>query len=247
MHIGLLGYGKMGQIIARIARERGHEVSAIVDPRHPDATHTNFTEEVEADVFIEFSTPGTVLENIEKACAYTKNIVVGTTGWNEALPEVQQQVKDSGIGFLWGSNFSPAVNAFFHVLRSAAKIANKLTDCDIALLEKHHKHKKDAPSGTAVTAAEILLEEIDRKTELLLDRPEEAIKPNQLHVATVRAGEIPGTHEAIFDFPAETLSVSSVSRSREGFALGAVLAAEWLEGKQGFWEFPEVFQAMIKD
>ena len=154
-------------------------------------------------------------------------------------------VEKSGIGFLWASNFSPAVQMFFRVARRAAEISNTFPECDIAAWEGHHRHKADAPSGTALTLGKILLEEKKSKTELLLDRPQGKIEEHQLHLATIRVGEFPGTHAVLFDFPDETLEIKCTSRNRSGFVLGAVIAAEWLAGKKGFYDFSEVFDEMI--
>lgn len=245
MNIGIIGFGRMGNMIKQIAESRGHIVTDIIDPKHKEATASEISAEITAEVLIDFSTPNSVLGNIQKTCNIKKNIIVGTTGWTEDIEEVEQQVKNAGIGFLWGSNFSPAVQMFLRTVRAAAKISNKLPESDIGAWEAHHKHKLDSPSGTALTMGEILLEEIDRKTELLLDRPERKIQESDLHLATIRTGEIPGTHCALFDFPAETIEVKCTSRSREGFALGAVIASEWLEGKSGFYDFSEIFDDII--
>lgn len=246
MNIGLIGYGKMGKRIAEIACQRGHTISAIIDPFATEKTAEALTADTVGDVFIDFTTPDSIMNNIGLACAYNKNLVVGTTGWNVHFAVVKTQVEAAKIGFIWASSFSPAVQMFFRVAREAAHIANAFPECDVAAWEAHHRHKIDAPSGTAMTLGKILLEAIDRKTELLLDRPPEKIADNQLHLASLRAGEIPGTHCVLFDFPAETIEVKVTSRSRDGYALGAVLAAEWLQGKTGFFDFAEVFGEMVR-
>lgn len=247
MKIGLLGFGKMGRKIFEIAKNRGHEISEIVDPRAIEATHKTFPEKSAAEVFIDFSAPDAVFSNVKSAAAFHKNLVVGTTGWTEKMPEIREIVKKSKIGFLWGSNFSPAVQMFFAVARAAAKIADKFPECDVAAFEAHHRHKIDAPSGTALSLGAILLDEISRKKKLLLDRPTGKISPDDLHLSTIRVGEVPGTHAAIFDFPDETIEIKSTSRSRGSFALGAVLAAEFLRGKSGFFDFQKVFLEKISD
>jgi len=247
MKIGLLGFGKMGKRIAEIAISRGHEISVIIDPHSEGATARVFDNTSDADVFIDFSAPDSVLEHIETAIEFRKNIIVGTTGWTEHLPEIQKKVEQSKIGFLWSSNFSPAVQMFFLLAQKAAQVAEHFPECDIAGWEAHHRHKLDAPSGTALTLGEILLSEISRKKNLLLNRPTEKINPEDLHLATIRVGEIPGTHAVLFDFPDETIEIKSTSRSRGGFALGAVMAAEFLQGKSGFYDFRDVFSEKIKD
>jgi 4-hydroxy-tetrahydrodipicolinate reductase len=245
MNIGLIGYGKMGQMIHALAENRGHIISEIIDPHSQKATQTTLVAEANADVFIDFSTPDSVLKNIDIACQSKKNIVVGTTGWTEKKDDVRTKVKESDIGFLWASNFSPAVQMFFRVAQRAAQIGNKLPECDTAVFEAHHKHKLDSPSGTAITLGEVLLSELDSKNEMIFDRPTGKIDPSQLHVSSVRVGEVPGTHAAIFDLPSETIEVKCTSRNRTGFALGAVLAAEWLNGKDGFYCFDDVFEEVV--
>ena len=246
MKIGLVGFGKMGQEIFKIAQNRGHKITEIIDPRAKESNCKKISQKTKAEVFIDFSTPNSVEKNILDAIAANKNIVVGTTGWTEKLPEIKQKIKKSNIGMIWGSNFSPGVQFFFKIARAAAKIANLLPDFDPAILEMHHREKIDSPSGTALTLAEILVEEIDRKNNVLLDRPMEKVPPDSLHLASIRAGNIPGIHSAIFDSLAETVEIRCTSRSRCGFALGAVLAAEFLQKKFGFFSFPEIFSEIIK-
>lgn len=245
MNIGLIGYGKMGQMIHSIAENRGHTISEIIDPRSTNATRSQFEEAALADVFIDFSTPDSVLKNIDIACAHKKNIVVGTTGWTEQESVVRQKVEKSEIGFLWASNFSPAVQMFFRVAQRAAQISNRLPDADVGVWEAHHKHKLDSPSGTAITLGEILLKELNGKKQMIFDRPNGKIDKTDLHVVSVRVGEVPGTHATIFDLPSETIEVKCTSRNRNGFALGAVLAAEWLNGKTGYYCFDDIFEEVV--
>lgn len=245
MDIGLIGYGKMGRLIGKIAGERGHAIAEIIDPYAVEATGRAWGKNTEADVFIDFSTPASVIENVKTACDSGRALVIGTTGWIKELETARQLVENAGIGCIWSSNFSPAVQMFFRLVRSGTKLANGLPECDVALSEIHHRHKLDSPSGTALTAAEICIDEIDRKTAIVCDRPAGKIAPYELHLASLRMGEVPGTHSVYFDFPAETLEIKSISRSREGFALGAVMAAEWIFGKQGFYRLEDVFDEVI--
>lgn len=245
MQIGLIGYGKMGRLIGETALGRGHTLGAIIDLAAPEATEKALSADSAGEVFIDFSTPDALMPTLERACRLGKDLVIGTTGWTAHLPEAERMARDAGIGCLWSSNFSPAVQAFFRLTRLAARLADRLPECDIALFEAHHRHKLDSPSGTALTAAEIALGEVHRKTELLFDRPQGKIAPHQLQVASLRVGEVPGTHAVMLDFPAETVEVRSVSRSRTGFALGAVMAAEWLSGKRGFFCYEDIFDELI--
>jgi 4-hydroxy-tetrahydrodipicolinate reductase len=247
MKIGIIGYGKMGKMIEQVALGRGHKISEIIDPMAKTATSAGLTTEGESDVYIDFSTPAAIGKTIHAAINLNKNIVVGTTGWLDAKDEIALKVGEAEMGFVWASNFSPAVQMFFRVVRQAAKIANNLPNVDAAVTETHHKHKHDAPSGTALTTARVMLDELDRKTELLTDLAKsEPIRSHQLQISSLRLGETVGEHTAYFDSPSETISVNCSSRSRDGYALGAVLAAEWLFGKQGFYCFDDVFEEVLQ-
>jgi len=236
MRIAVIGYGKMGRLIKSAAEERGHSVST-VDPQNPSADFSAIdarsTEGV--DVCIDFSHPSAALGNIERLSALGKNLVMGTTGWYGSLDEVQRLIQERGTGFLYASNFSIGVNAFMRVVRYAAALFNRIETYDVGGIEYHHRKKADSPSGTAQTLAQLLIEEIDRKTELVYDIVDRPIGPAELHFASVRCGSIPGTHEILFDSEADTISLRHTARSRQGFAFGAVLAAEWLRGKRGFF------------
>lgn len=240
--IGLIGYGKMGQLIHQIALKRGHQVPVIIDVSCDKATAKDITAESvqEVDVLIDFSVPQEAVNNLKKAASLGKNYVMGTTGWTSQIQEVQKIVQDADIGFIWASNFSLMVQLFFKITREAAKLVNKYEEIDVASWEAHHKHKIDSPSGTAETIGGILLAEIDRKKQLLLDRPEGKINPEDLHLATIRVGEVPGTHAVIFDSDSDTIELKNTSRNRNGFALGAVIAAEFIVNKKGFYDFAEV-------
>lgn len=241
--IGLIGYGKMGKLIHKISLKKGHKVSVIIDPSSNNATAKDITKNSvkNCDVLIDFSTPDTAMSNLKKTAELNKNFVMGTTGWTDQIEEVKKIVDESGIGFIWASNFSISVQLFFKIAREAAKLANKFEEFDVAAWEAHHRHKLDSPSGTALTLGEILIEEIDRKKELLLDRPKGKINPEQLHLATIRTGEIPGTHAVIFDTDSDTIEIKNTSRNRNGFAMGAVKAAEFIANKKGFYDFADLF------
>lgn len=243
INIGLIGYGKMGKLIHEIALNKGHKVSAIIDPHSKNATAKDITKESlkNCDVLIDFSTPNNAISNLKKVANLKKNYVMGTTGWTNEIEEVKKIVEESKIGFIWASNFSIAVQLFFKIARESAKLINNFDEFDISAWEAHHKHKLDAPSGTALTLGEILIEEIDRKKELLLDRPKGKIKSEELHLTTIRVGEIPGTHGVIFDTDSDTIEIKNTSRNRNGFAMGAVKAAEFIANKKGFYDFAEIF------
>lgn len=237
MQIALIGYGQMGQTIHKIAQTKGLSIQTIIDRKHPDAhfREINAISLKGIDLCIDFTHPESVLENLNKISAEGKNIVMGTTGWLTQIEEVKAIVAKNQIGFLYASNFSLGVNLFFQMVRQAAQIINQFEDYDIYSYEMHHHRKKDAPSGTALSLGEILLEEIQRKNRLILDRPKGVIDPQGIHLATLRGGEIPGTHCIGFDSVADTIELKHTARNRDGFALGSLLAAQWLNGKKGFF------------
>ncbi|MBI2149848.1 MAG: 4-hydroxy-tetrahydrodipicolinate reductase [Acidobacteria bacterium] len=234
MRIALIGFGKMGREIDSAAREQGETISRVFewdDVVRPDALG-------DADVCIDFSTANAVVDNIRAAAAARKDIIVGTTGWDERLPEVRALVKDSGL--LYSANFSLGVNIFFRIVRRAAELMNHAPDYDPFIEEIHHRQKADSPSGTALSLARILLGEIDRKNEILARPPDGKIGPGILHVSSTRAGSIAGTHTVGFDSEADLIELRHAAKSRRGFALGALAAARWLRGRKGVYTMDDV-------
>ena len=199
----------------------------------------------DVDLCIDFTNPESVIKKIEKISKFKKNIVVGTTGWYNDLDNVKEIVDKSGIGFIYATNFSIGVNMFFKIVENAAKIVNKIEDYDIFGYELHHNKKVDSPSGTAKTIGNILIKNIDRKEKLVFDKLDRKIKPEELHIASIRSGSIPGTHVVGFDSSADTIELSHVARNREGFALGAVMAAQWINGKKGFYDIDDLMKEII--
>ncbi len=237
MKIALIGYGKMGKEVERVARLRGHAVCAIVDRVDPAATHRELGASClrDADVAIDFTVPSAVLENIRAVAAAKKSMVVGTTGWYDGMTEAKQVIGSAGTGFIYSSNFSIGVNAFYRIVEAAAKLINKVPEYDVFGYELHHSQKLDSPSGTAKSVAEILLKNIGRKRHAQYEKLDRRINQEELHFASVRAGSIPGTHVVGFDSDADTIELKHTARSRAGFALGAVMAAEWVKGRKGFF------------
>jgi 4-hydroxy-tetrahydrodipicolinate reductase len=248
MNLALVGYGKMGRELASAAKQRGHSIVASIDPTAPDATHKKIDAIAlkDVDVVIEFTAPTAVVDNIRAISAAGKNVVVGTTGWGAQMDEVKDMVSKSGIGFLHSSNFSIGVNAFFRMVAEAAKIANKIESFDVYGYELHHNQKADSPSGTAKTIAEILLGNISRKTKAVYDKLDRAPAKDELHFASIRGGSIPGTHVIGFDLPSENIELKIDARGRAGYAIGAVMAAEWLAGKKGFFEMKDFVDAFFE-
>lgn len=239
MKIALIGYGKMGKEVERVVKLRHHTVCAIIDKADSGATHKEIDGSgsclKDADVVIDFTVPASVIENIRKVAAAKKNMVVGTTGWYDGITEAKQLVGQSGTGFIYSSNFSVGVNVFYRIVEAAARLINKVPEYDVFGYELHHNQKLDSPSGTAKSIAEILVKSISRKKQVQYDKLDRKINPEELHFASVRSGWIPGTHVVGFDSEADTIELKHTARSRAGFALGAVMAAEWVKGRKGFF------------
>ena len=247
MKIAMIGFGQMGQAIKKIALERGHQIVTI-DPQHPQADFKEIDSKSLAGVAvgIDFTTPAAAIGNIKKFADLKVSLVMGTTGWYEKESEVRELIAQSGIGFLYASNFSLGVNVFFRIAELSAQVINNFPIFDVAGWEAHHNKKADSPSGTAWTIANILKDNIDRKKKINFDKIDRKIEADELHFASVRIGSVPGTHEIIYDSPAETITLNISSRNREGFALGAVIGAEWLGEQKGFFKFDEVFKELLK-
>ena len=223
MKIALIGYGKMGHMIESIARERGHEIVSIIDQNNLDEFESNAF--ASADVAIEFTTPQTAADNILRAWKAGVPVVCGTTGWNiDAMKQEAIEREGDGIGLMWSSNYSIGVNILFALNKQLAKFMEAYPEYTPHMTEVHHIHKLDAPSGTAKTLQEAIGD--DRL----------AIKD----IESIREGEVAGIHTVTWDSEIDTISISHSAKSRKGFALGAVIAAEWMKGKTGWHDFSEV-------
>ena len=229
MKIALIGYGKMGKTIERIAHERGHEIVSVID-----VDNTKDFESVafkSADVAIEFTAPQVALSNYRHAFAAGVAVVSGTTGWTEQLPALKKEIEDGGNTLFWSSNFSLGVNVFMAVNKYLAGIMNHFQDYNVEMTEVHHTQKLDAPSGTAITLAEEILEKIDRKNTWV---KETQSNPAEMAIKSIREGQVPGIHTIRYESDVDSITITHDAKSREGFALGAVVAAEFTAGKKGF-------------
>jgi len=237
MNIALIGYGKMGKEIESVAIAQGDTIVRTFDiDRQADAVSL-----ADVDVCIEFSTPDTVVRNIEIAVEAKKNIVVGTTGWYAKLPDVKRLVEKSGqSGLLYSANFSIGVNMFFRMAAAAAELMQNASEYDPYIHELHHRQKADSPSGTALRLSEILLSRIKRKTHSVTQRMDGKIPAEALHVTSTRVGTFAGTHTVGFDSESDLIELTHTARNRRGFARGAVLAARWLHGKKGVFTMDDV-------
>lgn len=240
MKIALVGFGKMGHEIESLALESGHEIVSI---SYKDPTDSLDKEGIKkADVVIDFSSPEVVVKTIEDVLRLGTNMVVGTTGWYNDLAKVKALTKKYKKGLIYGSNFSIGANIFFQVVGFASSLASKFGDYDVAGYEIHHTGKKDSPSGTAKTLANIIIKNFPKKKRLETGRLDRQIEKDELHFASLRTGRNFGYHEVIFDSFADEIKLSHSAHSRRGFAEGALWAAEFIKGKKGFYSFDEIFQ-----
>ena len=240
MKIGIIGYGKMGKTIEAIAQQRGHEVIAKLGS---DASDEEWDSLNEADVCIEFTAPGSALENIKYCMENGFALVTGTTGWYEHMNKVERWQEKYKGAFFWASNFSVGVNLFWQLNRKLAALMNDNPEYAVSIEEIHHTEKKDAPSGTAITTAEQIFSAIDDYTgwKLSEDNPSE----NDIEITAKREPEVKGTHIVTYESEIDKLQLVHEAKSRDGFALGAVLAAEFILDKHGFFTMEDMLGAAL--
>ena len=229
MKIALLGYGRMGRAIENIAKNRGHEIVAKIDKDQIEGTLEH------ANVAINFSIPDAAVNNIFSALSLKIPVVCGTTGWLEDLKKVTDFTTKNDTAFLYASNFSIGVNLFFKLNEQLAKMMNNQSDYKVNIEEIHHIHKLDAPSGTAITLAEEIIENSEYSNWSL-----SADKSDEIQINAIREGEVPGTHTITYESSIDAISIKHEAHNREGFALGAVVAAEWIVGKKGIFKMNDV-------
>jgi 4-hydroxy-tetrahydrodipicolinate reductase len=230
MNIALFGYGKMGKEIEKIALSRGNKIVLIVDVNNVD-TFT-IDELKKADAAIEFSTPETAVKNIYKCFEANVPVVVGTTGWLGRLDEVKKKCVENNQTLFYASNYSIGVNLFLKLNTYLAKLMNNHSEYNVSMEEIHHVHKLDAPSGTAITIAEQIIEQVDSKKKWVND-PTDNLQ--ELAIVSKRIGEVPGTHTVTYASGIDEISITHLANNRKGFAMGAVIAAEWVKGKKGIF------------
>lgn len=235
MNIALIGYGKMGKAIEEIALQRGHHIVSKIDIDTID----QFTKEnlSKADVAIEFTGPHSAYENLKKLMQFGTATVCGSTGWLERLDEIQNDCKQNNGAFIYASNFSVGVNIFFEINKRLATLMNAHDDYEVQLTEIHHTAKKDAPSGTAISLAEQVLENLPRKTNWVNHISD---IPGELEILSERIDPAAGTHKVKYSSPVDDIEIIHTAHTRKGFALGAVLAAEFLKGKKGIYGMKDV-------
>lgn len=233
MKIALLGYGKMGKAIEKIAVERGHTISF--------KANGSFTAEeiLGADVAIEFSIPEAAVSNIEKCFDVKVPVVVGTTGWYNEFNRIKERCISSNNALFYATNFSIGVNIFFEINKKLAQLMNPHEDYDVSMKEIHHVHKLDSPSGTGITLAEQIIEGLDRKTNWTENHSK---NDNDLIIKAEREGEVPGTHIVKYESDIDQITIEHEAKGRTGFALGAVMAAEWIVGKHGVFTMKDMLK-----
>ena len=231
MKIALIGYGKMGRLISKLAGDSGHGIVVTVSESHAGLSADELAETLRAaDVAIDFTAADAVRRNVEACMIAGIPIVVGTTGWNSQKDEIERLVNDSGGSLVYGANFSIGVNLFFKIAEYSAELFAKFPEYEVYIEEQHHSQKKDATSGTALKLKELEKKHIDVDFE----------------IPATRAGNIPGTHRVGFDAAADQILLTHTARNREGFARGAIMAAEWIKTRKGFFEFSDVMEEIIK-
>jgi 4-hydroxy-tetrahydrodipicolinate reductase len=230
MNILILGRGKTGSMVAEVARQRRHNIQVVGTSENTGGAALTPEKLRGVDVIIDFTTPSAVLSHIEACVRAGKNMVVGTTGWHEELDRIRKLVESHGTGFIYGANFSIGVNIFLEAARSAA--AALKYEYNGQIFERHHAHKKDAPSGTAIALQQVMRAAVGD------------VKKENLEIISFREGEVVGMHEVVLESAADRIYLCHDAKSRQGFAEGAELAAEWIAGKKGFYDFKDVWQQL---
>ena len=247
MNIALVGTGKTGSAIARMASEQGHTIVAQFNSSHtvldqPDKSSFN-----NCDVVIDFSKPALALPHIERYCNLNLNAVIGTTGWYHEMAQVKSWVRTSTGSLLYAPNFAIGIAVLSRVLEKAAALIDKIPEYDASIHEAHHKYKLDSPSGTALHLADILVKQIDRKKNINTETQHQQIPISDLHVTSQRLGQIFGQHTITFDSPYDQISITHEAKNRDGFAFGALRAAEWLIGKRGLYTLDDLLTDWLEE
>jgi 4-hydroxy-tetrahydrodipicolinate reductase len=229
MNILLLGRGKTGSLVGEVARQRGHEIQVVGAAENADCAALAAEKLREVDVVIDFTAPSCVAGHIDACVSAGKNMVVGTTGWHGEVDRIRNLVESRGTGFVYAANFSLGVNLFLEVARAAAAALRH--DYSGQIFERHHVHKKDAPSGTAIAIQRVIGEASGQKKD-------------HLEITSFREGDVVGMHEVVLESTADRIYLCHDAKSRQGFADGAVRAAEWLAGKKGFYDFKDVWREL---
>lgn len=258
MRLLLSGYGRMGREIEAVALKRNHTILGRVDPAAPGADFPGLEAFAAAggagggqnaggaEAVIDFALPEGIVDRVRFYAEKGIPAVVGTTGWDQERDEVRRAVEDAGASLVWSSNFSIGAQLLFRIASYASRLAAPFDGYDVYIQETHHGQKADSPSGTALSLAERVLEGVSRKKRVLTEAAHRKIEPEELHVTSTRGGANPGEHHLVFDSPADSIELVHRARNRSGFASGAVVAAEWIVGKSGFFSIDDLFADLTK-
>jgi 4-hydroxy-tetrahydrodipicolinate reductase len=244
LNIGLLGYGRMGHEIEQKAMERGHQIAAVFEidsPMHPG------TDLQDIDVLIDFSVPDAVMDNIQNAAKTKTPIVIGVTGWTEKLQDARNIITNSDSAAIYAANFSLGINLFYRISRYAAEAIERFPEYDAYIHEMHHRGKIDSPSGTALHLGRLVCGALSRKKTIKTSRSDGQIENSALHISSTRSGQVPGTHILGLESAADSIELRHTARNRQGYAAGAVYAAEWLIDKTGFFSIEDLLDSVIKE
>jgi 4-hydroxy-tetrahydrodipicolinate reductase len=237
LNIGLIGYGKMGKTIEKLAIKKNHEIILRISSK--EALELSIPNLKALDVAIEFSRPESAIDNLRILANKRIPTICGTTGWIESYNDIKNLFIENDTPFLYASNFSVGVNILFEINKKLAKVMNRFSEYNVEIMESHHIEKKDAPSGTAITIAEQILENIDRKNDWQNSKSTDS---SLLDIESVREADVKGYHEINYVSAIDKISLSHEAYSREGFAMGALLSAEWIVGKTGIYQFADVMK-----
>ncbi|MBU4017271.1 4-hydroxy-tetrahydrodipicolinate reductase, partial [Patescibacteria group bacterium] len=240
MKIALIGFGNMGREVDRIVKEeKKHQIVSVSFGKREDGLDAKGIKK--ADVAIDFTAPDVILSSISAVSKIGTNLVIGTTGWYDQLEKVKKIAAKYKTGIIYGSNFSIGANVFFQIVRAASERFAKFPQYDVYGIETHHIGKKDSPSGTAKTLGRIILADSKTKKVFQNERVNRQIRPEELHFSSVRGGANPGRHEIVFDSAADEIRLIHQAHGRQGFAQGAIMAAEYIKDKKGLYRFEELF------
>jgi 4-hydroxy-tetrahydrodipicolinate reductase len=232
MKIALIGHGAMGKLIRSLAEEKGHTIAVVIEDGDAGLSADGLASKLAGcEVAVDFTTAAAVRRNVEACVIAGVPVVEGTTGWNESLEEIKALVMNGNGTMVFGANFSIGVNLFYRIVDFTSELFAKFPEYEAFIEEQHHSRKKDAPSGTALKLKEVVSAHIN----------------SEFSISATRAGKIPGTHRVGFDGPGDQILLEHTARSREGFAFGALMAAEWIIGKKGFYEFGNVMEEILKE
>ena len=241
MKIAIIGYGKMGKMVEQEAQNLNIPISQIIDNKN-DLLASDFDDE---EVAIEFTEPATCIENIGILASKGVNISCGTTGWHQDIERAKEIVLTNNIGLIYATNFAIGVNIFWKVVKEAACIVDKFDEYDVFGHEIHHNKKKDSPSGTALTTAKILVDNIKRKKHIITERVDRGMKPDELHFSSTRGGYVIGKHEVVFDSSLDSIKIAHDSKGRSTYARGAINCAKWIRDKKGFFNINDYMEELL--